>query len=164
MRPRTVVALSSMGRYARASPICISRWRFFASKAAQRSRKLEGAASRQKEGKAYVADAKYKPFFNWHADQEAEDTGTQFFNVADVRQLTCYGLLASPKSEEVELQIIYPFIGDGELPAPIQKETFAGMPLIALAIRVSRSPNTLQLISRLKTDMPLMLKPNLGRK
>lgn len=92
----------------------------------------------QKDGKTYVADAKYKPFFTWHADPESGDKGSRFFSIADIRQLICYGLLASPKSQDVELQVIYPFVGDGETPDVIQQRTFPGMPLKAVPIPVTR--------------------------
>jgi len=100
----------------------------------------------QKEGRAFIADSKYKPFFSWHAEEESDDGGSQYFNIADVRQLTCYGLLASHDPEHVELQIIYPWIGDTVLPGPISKITFTGMPLRAIPIRVSRPTKTAQLL------------------
>jgi len=90
----------------------------------------------QKDGRTYVADAKYKPFFSWHTDPDEEDDGDNFFSVADVRQLICYGLLASPTSENVELQIIYPWIGQGEPPPSIQKTTFPGMPIEAIPMEI----------------------------
>jgi len=94
----------------------------------------------QKEGKSFVADAKYKPFFSWHAiEDETDQTGSPFFNVADVRQLICYGLMASPETDNVELQIFYPFIGDGPLPASVSKATFTGAQLVAIPIRVTQT-------------------------
>lgn len=106
----------------------------------------------QKDGKSFVADAKYKPFFSWHTEEETPDGGSQYFDVSDVRQLICYGLMASPEATDTELQIIYPYIGDGPLPEPIQKTTFTGAKLSARPIRVSRpTGSSINILSPTKT-------------
>jgi 5-methylcytosine-specific restriction endonuclease McrBC regulatory subunit McrC len=98
----------------------------------------------QKNNKAFVGDSKYKPFFAWNADEDSGDNGSQYFEPNDVRQLICYGLMAP--AENTELQIIYPYVGTGELPDPICKTTFTGMSLKAVPIRVSKSHDVAELI------------------
>ncbi|NBB81113.1 MAG: hypothetical protein GVY36_17020 [Verrucomicrobia bacterium] len=91
----------------------------------------------QKDGKAYVADSKYKPFFSWDADNES-DEGSQYFQPNDVRQLICYGLMAEADPEQTELQIIYPCVGNPQQVPQLEKATFAGMRLKAIPIAVTK--------------------------
>ncbi len=91
----------------------------------------------QKEGKAFVADSKYKPFFSWNAEDES-DEGSKYFQPNDVRQLICYGLMAGADSEQTELQIIYPCVGDPLQVDTLAKTTFNGMVLRAIPIAVDR--------------------------
>lgn len=91
-----------------------------------------------KRGHAFVADAKYKPFFSWHRDSLEEEIQRGYFDINDVRQLICYGLMTAPSPEQVTLQVIYPFVGEGKLPASIQRRTFTGALLTAVPLRVTK--------------------------
>lgn len=94
---------------------------------------------KKRDGSVYIADSKYKPFFDWHSDDGNGDIGSEYFEPNDVRQLICYGLMDPAPPEKITLQIIYPFAGEGPLPKPIRKQTFKGMMLEAVPIRVHRS-------------------------
>lgn len=95
----------------------------------------------QKNGKAFVADSKYKPFFSWNAEDD-NDEGSQYFQPNDVRQLICYGLMAGSLPDQTELQIIYPCVGDPQQVSQMEKMTFAGMKLKAIPIAVNRDSDT----------------------
>ena len=91
-----------------------------------------------KHGNAFIADAKYKPFFDWHQAPQESEFQSGYFNVQDIRQLICYGLMAPAPPERVHLQLVYPFVGEGPLPPAITKNTFTRMPLTAVPIRATR--------------------------
>jgi len=91
----------------------------------------------QKDGKAYVADSKYKPFFSWDIENES-DEGSQYFQPNDVRQLICYGLMTGAEPNQTELQIIYPCVGDPRDLNQLRKKTFNGMKLSAVPLAVAR--------------------------
>jgi 5-methylcytosine-specific restriction endonuclease McrBC regulatory subunit McrC len=91
------------------------------------------------EAEIFIADSKYKPFFSWNGDLiSEEEENAAYFSPSDVRQLIVYGVMAGGNPENMNLQIIYPFVGEGELPPVDRKTTFNGMSMEAVPIRVGR--------------------------